>query len=220
MAGVRIVGTLPFPTSEEVERAAVAALGELGAIGASRVKEVLLTARDARGFVGRKDTGLAHSSVGASRPTAAGGVVRSVVGMGSPRDEISGVLEEGRRPGQRPPPSAALKPWARRKLRDAVASSMRGARVTTKDAAKFRALADRIAKSGGTVGRGMGPKVSGVGKAAIDKAADRLAFVVARSIGRKGFPGLHAFASAEKLVEGLIEETFARHLARVTEGGA
>lgn len=216
MAGVRIVGALPFPTSADVEAAANGALVELGALAASRVKEVLLTARDSRGFVGRKDTGLAHGSVGASRPIVAGGVVRSVVGLAPPRDEISGVLEEGRRPGAKMPPPAALKAWARRKLRDSVAASMKGARTTLKDGAKFRALGEKIAKSGGTVGRGMGPKVSGVGKAKLDKAADRLAFVVARSIGKKGIPGLHAFASAEKLVSGLIEETFARHLARTT----
>lgn len=215
MAGVRIVsGPLPFASAEEIDRAADGAVRELSTMAVSRVKEVLLTARDSRGFVGRKDTGLAHSGVGATAPVKSGTATRAVVAVGPPRDEITAVLEDGRRPGSRPPPSSALVPWVRRKLKDAVASGLKGARVTKKQGDVFQRKAALILKRGGSL-KGLGPKVSGVKKETLDKAIASVAFLVARSIGRKGIPGLHPFESARKLVEENAERVYLRHLKRV-----
>lgn len=69
------------------------------------------------------------------------------------------VIEEGRRPGARQPPTSAILPWVRRKL------GVRG------------------------------------------KAANGVAFVVARAIGRDGIPGKHVLAGAEdKIADILVGE--------------
>lgn len=221
-AGVRVDGGRwpPFVTAAQVEEAAIAALREASARSQSRIKDVLLHATDSRGFVGRKDTGLAHSAVGSSAPQVIGaGRVRTVTGIGPPRDAIASVLEEGRRPGKRMPPPDALKPWARRKLRDRVAANMKGARVTLKSKARFDALKARAGKFGKTLGKGTGPRVTGVGKARLEAAVDQLAFVVARSIGRKGFPGLHPFKRARVAMDKELDGIFRRHLRRVLSKG-
>lgn len=221
MAGVRIEGDrLPFATPEQIQEAALGAVRESAARSASRVKEILLTGRDARGFVGRKDTGLAHDAVGSSGPLPLSDRVAFVTAIGPPRDQIAIVLEEGRKPGAKMPPPDSLKPWIRRKLRNQVAAGMRGARVTAKDRARFEALEAKAKKRGGKgLGRGAGPRVSGVGKERLEKAADRLAFVIARSIGKRGTPGLHAFKRAAAIAEREIPGIYQRHLRRVLGAG-
>ena len=90
MAGVRIRGPLPFLTQAEVDRAAMAAVREAGALGQSRAKAVLLSDTDSRGFVGRKDTGQAHTALGTSAPVLVRpGLARAVTGIGAPRDKIA-----------------------------------------------------------------------------------------------------------------------------------
>jgi len=224
VAGVRIVGgRLPFGASgSEIEAAALAACREVSTLAASRVKEGLLFARDPRGYVGRKDTGMAHAAVGSTEPIVANGRVSSTTAIGPPRDEIAVVLEEGRKPGARRPPTAPIKAWALRKLRDAISSDLRGARVTDRDAARYRALAERAEANGRPLGRGSLARVTGVRTADLDAAADRIAFAVARSIGRKGVPGLHMFAAAAAAVAKRIEPIFIRHLRRIraARGGA
>lgn len=220
-AGVRIEGgALPFVTEAQVQEAALGAVREASARGASRIKDMMLTARDSRGYVGRKDLGLAHDAVGSSEPQVVGaGRVQAVTGIGPPRDQIAGVLEDGRRPGARMPPPDSLKPWIKRKLRNAVASQLRGARVTAKSRERYLALAARAALRGGTLGKGASARVTGVGKERIDKAADSLAFVIARSIGRRGIPGLHAFARTRAIMEKQLPAIFQRHLRRVLSKG-
>lgn len=223
MAGVRIVGgRLPFGSLQaEVDQAALATAREASALAVSRVKDVLLSGEDSRGFVGRKDLGLAHNAVGSTAPAiVAPGLIRARTGIGPPRDEIAAVLEDGRRPGARMPPPDSLKPWVKRKLRNQIAAAMRGARVTTKAGAAFKALVERAAKRGKTLGKGASAKVSGVSKEAIDKAADAVAFVVARSIGRKGTPGLHAFQHAARAIQPKLRGIFERNLRRAASGRA
>ena len=91
---------------------------------------------------------------------------QGIVAVSPPADRYALVVEKGRRPGQRQPPSDVLIPWIRQKLRDG-----------------FQAVATikgRKQKAGGR-----------------RQATERgLAFVVARSIGRKGFPGVHMFRNA------------------------
>lgn len=218
--GLRIEGDRPppFVTVAQVEQAARGALREAGARNAARVKEVLLTGRDERGFVGRKDTGQAHSLVGSTDPVVEPGVVRTVTGIGAPRDDIAAVLEDGRRPGKKAPPPDSLKPWIRRKLRNALASGLRGARVSLKDAAKFKRLQEAVAGRGRSLGKGVSARVSGVGKDRLEREVDRVAYIVSRSIGKKGVPGLHAFRRARAVMDKELPGIYARHLRRVIKG--
>lgn len=216
MAGVRIRGPLPFLTQAEVDRAAMAAVREAGALGQSRAKAVLLSDTDSRGFVGRKDTGQAHAALGTSAPVLVRpGLARAVTGIGAPRDKIAAVLEEGRRPGARPPPSAPLVPWVRRKLASTLGAGLKGAKVTNAARARFARLQAKAARSGKTLGRGVGPKVSGVKAKDLDTEAKRVAFLIARSIGRKGTPGLRPFRKAGAYIQPKLEAIFRRHLSRV-----
>lgn len=221
VAGVRIVGgRLPFAAhAAAIDAAALATVREASTLAASRVKELLLFARDERGFVGRKDTGMAHQAVGSTEPTAGPRGFSAVTAIGPPRDEIAIVLEEGRKPGARMPPTAPIKAWALRKLRDAIASGLEGARVTPKAAARFKALAEKAEALGRPLGRGAMARVSGVGASDLDKAAESVARAVARSIGRKGIPGLHAFKRAAAIMQTRIEAIFSRHLRRALAAG-
>lgn len=216
MAGVRIRGPLPFLTQAEVDRAAMAAVREAGALGQSRAKAVLLSDVDSRGYVGRKNTGQAHDAVGTSAPVLVRpGLARAVTGIGAPRDKIAAVLEEGRRPGARMPPVAPLVAWARKKLASQLGAGLKGAKVTNADRARFARLQAKAKRLGKDLGRGVGPKVSGVKAKALDAEAQRVGYLIARSIGRKGFPGLRPFRKAGAYVQPRLEAIFRRHLARV-----
>jgi len=216
VAGVRLRGPLPFLTQAEADRAALAAVREAGALGQSRAKAVLLSDTDARGFVGRKDTGQAHQLLGTSAPVLVrAGLARAVTGIGAPRDVIAAVLEEGRRPGQKMPPPAALKAWVLRKLRSSLGSALPGAKVTNASRARFEALRARAARAGKTLGRGVGPAITGAKKVDLEAEAERVAFLIARSIGRKGFPGLRPFRKAGAYIQPKLESIFRRHLSRV-----
>ena len=65
------------------------------------------------------------------------------------------------------------------------------------------------------LGRGVGPRVSGVKSKDLDAAAKRVAFLIARSIGRKGTPGLRPFRKAGAYIQPKLEAIFRRHLSRV-----
>jgi len=92
-----------------------------------------------------------------------------IVAVSPPADRYGLVVEEGRRPGQKMPPPEALILWVRRKFRDAIS-------VTAT-----------------VLGKGGQPRRSKKKAAATERG---LAFVIARSIGKKGFPGVHMFRRA------------------------
>lgn len=216
MAGVRIRGPLPLLTQAEVDRAALAAVREAGALGQSRAKAVLLSDADARGYIGRKNTGQAHEHLGTSAPVLVRpGLARAVTGIGAPRDKIAAVLEDGRRPGARMPPVAPLVKWARHKLANRLGASLPGAKVTNAARARFDRLRAKAKKYGKDLGRGVGPAVSGVKAKDLDAEAERVGFLIARSIARKGTPGLRPFRKAGAYVQPKLEAIFRRHLARV-----
>jgi hypothetical protein len=104
--------------------------------------------------------------------------VRGVVAVSPPADRYALVVEEGRTPGARMPPAEALIPWIMKKMRDAVG----GMRTTVTITSAEPALAGRrLKKRRRVISR--------------DKLYD-LAWRVARSIGKKGFPGVHMFGRA------------------------
>lgn len=191
-----------------LDTAARRAAIEIGAVGMSMVKQSLMQDRDIRGFIGRKDTGLAHNLVNALPPERTPRGWRVVVGIGPPRDAISGVLEKGRRAGRRMPPVDAIEAWVRRKLRDRVALTLPGAKVSSMAkatiAVKTRTADEKVKRGTWTKAErnayvrslGVG-KVTGVKRAALDRAIRARAWVIARSIGRRGFPGLSMFAKAK-----------------------
>jgi len=89
------------------------------------------------------------------------------------------VLEEGRRPGQKPPPVAAIAGWVHRKHLAGVYS------VKTRRRLK--------------------------GKATQDKQDLAAAFVIARSIGKKGTKPHHMFSEAARKGKGHVDAIFRRH---------
>lgn len=95
--------------------------------------------------------------------------IHGVVAVSPPADRYALVVETGRRPGARMPPAEALILWVRQKLSTGIGAA---ATVTGKSGKPQRSR----------------------GKAGSAERA--LAFVVARSIGRKGFPGVHMFERA------------------------
>jgi hypothetical protein len=115
-----------------------------------------------------------------------------VVAVSPPADRYALVVEKGRTPGARMPPPEALITWVRQKLGQAITAV---ATVTGKSGKPQRAKA---------------------------KAADAdrsLAFVVARSIGRKGFPGVHMFENAfneqQQNVQQIIQEEIRGAIAAI-----
>ena len=54
-----------------------------------------------------------------------------------------------------------------------------------------------------------------LGENFLDAAAKRVAFLIARSIGRKGTPGLRPFRKAGAYIQPKLEAIFRRHLSRV-----
>lgn len=224
-AGARIIGPLPGARLVAIaDEAARRATVEIGAVGASRVKESLLRDADSRGFIGRADTGLAHSLVVTSQPFKTPSGWATETGIGPPRSEIAAVLEEGRKPGRKPPPSDALIPWVERNLGNRIRSGMKGARVTIGSTVQRRAWGAvrareiahgrrdpgdftggafrvwerkrKIAERHGGLRRDQGPKVTGVSSEAYEARVRSVAYLVARAIGRRGVPGLGMFAKA------------------------
>lgn len=84
----------------------------------------------------------------------------------------AGVIEHGRRAGRKPPPTAVILSWIRRKGID-----------VTKLADVRRGSRRKKRGSGRTKGRRTG----------VQRAQRQLAFLIARAIGRKGRPGHHVF---------------------------
>lgn len=198
-AGCRIVGKLPGQSlALGLNEASKRAAAEMAAEAVSQVKESLMSDRDSRGFVGRYDTGSAHQHVFASALRRGVHGWYSTVGIGPPRDEISGVLEKGRRKGQPMPPVDALVPWVRRNLGNRIAGEMKGAKVTEKAAARQTRREAILARKGLKFARGSGAKVSGVSRASLERRIRSVAFLVARSISEKGTPGLGMFAKAAR----------------------
>jgi len=106
-----------------------------------------------------------------------------VVAVSPPADRYALVVEMGRTPGARMPPPEALITWVRQKLSTAIGAA---ATVTSKSGKTHRSKK-------------------------LAAAAERgLAFVVARSIGKKGFPGVHMFENAfneqQQNVQQIIQE--------------
>lgn len=212
MGGARL---LTHPPGDALLRAidegAREAAIEIGRVETALVKELILTEKDSRGFVGRYDIGTAHDAVRPSAPRRTPGGWSVEVAMGSPVPPIvAAVLEKGRRPGQRPPPTDAIEPWVRRKLRDRVAKALKGRVSATRRASlrKRASKAARMLKAGrwtATEARahergGFEGSVVGVKGAALDSKIRSVAFLVARAIGRNGTPGLGMFKKAARLM--------------------
>ena len=111
-----------------------------------------IIAAEAQGVMGAQG-GLLGSTYSEMRGTPA-----SPIGVVSSPSAYAIVIEEGRRPGQRMPPSDMLVPWIMQKFD------------------------------------------------LPEEQAQKLAFVVARSIGRKGFAGVHMYARGMKLTEAYMQK--------------
>jgi len=119
---------------------------------------------------------------------------RSVV-TGTP--VVQGVImEHGRKPGARRPPLGPIALWVLRKIRPHVLTYS----ITTGKAAKVLGPSASAKAGLKKIAAGMSKKdkakiVRAMGRAAATKAAERLAFVIARSIAKKGIKARHMFES-------------------------
>lgn len=159
------------------------------------IEEQIVSGRDSRGFVGRVDTGATKQAVrpGPIERTPRG--YRAVVQARPPHDVVMAIIEKGRRRGKKVPAkgSAAwrkVRLWVEKHLRNEALESLRGAYV-------------RLNKKGQPKrgGKRMSAVVSvkGPGAAArVEKAIDNMTFLVLRSIGRRGIPGLFPFRLARE----------------------
>ena len=100
--------------------------------------------------------------------------VHGMVAVSPPADRYALVVEMGRRPGTRMPPAEALIVWVRQKLRDLI--SAQG--VTFSKAERAQLSKGQVRQS-----RRRSKELSA-------------AWLIARSIGKKGFPGVHMFENA------------------------
>jgi len=173
-------------------KAADNGLREIGAVGSSKVQDRIRGTTDSRGYKGRVDKALMVKSITAGRPRRSGERVTQETFSQPPASQWTIVNELGRRPGKKPPPPKVIESWLKRTQ-------------------KGRSFLMRV-------------------KADLQKArrkvpsdailAARMAFIVARSIGRKGVPGIFMFRrTAEELRQGLSAKIFAKHLNRLTKGG-
>jgi hypothetical protein len=114
-------------------------------------KSVLLLERDLkpRMPIGVTETGRG-SIAGEVRMGAVLGMGKPIGAVGSPLKHVA-VINDGRRPGQRPPPAAALELWVRRKIVYSKRTGPRGGRrkLTTSEA---RGIAFLIARKIGREG--------------------------------------------------------------------
>jgi len=111
---------------------------------------------------------LIHSVFAEIRGEAAN--LHGIVAVNPPADTYALVVEEGRRPGAKMPPPDALILWIRKKWGQSIG-------VT----------ATAIGKEW---------KHRGTRRQAVQSAERSLAWILARSIGHKGFPGVHMFRKA------------------------
>ena len=97
-----------------------------------------------------------------------------IVAVSPPADRYALVVETGRRPGARMPPAEALVIWVRQKLRDLISAQT----VTFTKAERGQLSRGQVRQS-----RRRSKELSA-------------AWLIARSIGKKGFPGVHMFGNA------------------------
>lgn len=140
--GVRIVRQFPR-VGERADRAAKAAMLEIGALGKSAVREVIRREK-------RVDRGELINSIQASpvKRTSAGYQV--VIEPQAPADDYAVVHEEGRRRGARMPPPRVIAEWFRRKSPDPYAGMKVGGRSRFSQAQKdahLRSVGFLIARS-------------------------------------------------------------------------
>jgi len=166
-------------------RGAAAGIQEAILLLERAVQEKIMAGRTERHFGPSVVAGTLESSI-VSEMSQAGMNPEGFVGVAPPADEYALVLEEGRTPGARMPPSDALLPWVMEKLGSGVEAST--------------SVVEGKAKGKGQKAKGRDP----------EKAARGLAYVIARSIGEKGFPGVHMFgntvAEQEQNVVELVRE--------------
>lgn len=182
-----------------VRAVAEAATLEILAEGERQVVEVLSTGRDPRGFVGRVDTGQARQSLQLAPVRWDGRASRGELAPSGPPADYWPVLEDGRRPG-RPISTVGqqrIAVWARRK----------GVLQRVVNALRARAAADA-----GEVLPARPKRLRAGERAQLEEQA---AFVIQRSIRRKGTPGLGPFRrAAQRLRDGLARQIVARVAAR------
>ncbi len=165
--------------------AARRALLQIGRETQTEIRKRIAETRDSRGFRGRQDTGKLTNSITAQAPVVSAHRATQATVSQPPAGDYAPVIEEGRRPGARMPPVAPIRRWLER--------TTTGKRIIEAMAVKLKAEGEKITKA---------------------KLLDRAALQVARSIGRKGTPGIHMFAGAHKVFSrGRARTVFARHLA-------
>jgi len=169
------------------QRVATDALNQIGREAVGEARRILREDRDVRGYRGRIDRGIARASVTALAPVVSG--VRGTLEVVSqpPAADYWPVIEEQRTPGRRMPPVQPIHDWLRR---------------TDKGRALTEAAFNQHKAQHPT--------------AKLDRFRKDFAFVVARSIGRKGTPGLAPFRrTADLFSQGRAAAIFATHAARV-----
>ena len=177
-------------------RAAQSGLTEWGQIAQSEIRNVIVEGADTRGHKGRVWTGALLIGILAGPVEVSSRGARIVVAPSS-REAVKAIVhEEGRRAGRTPPPKVAIRAW--------LTGSPKGMQLTTRALAD--AAADGFKGSRDTFldGAEEGPFLQRIG----------FASVVARSIGRKGIPGLQMFEKASIVMVKKGPPIMQKHAAR------
>jgi hypothetical protein len=117
----------------------------------------------------------------------------AVVGrLGSPMKHVA-VINDGRRPGQKPPPAESLELWVRRKVK-----------------------IERVHKAGKKKGQAKTRNGVTLIRPPTVAEAKSIAFVIARAIGRKGIEGRHFFEAAVSENDATIRRIVGRAGAEIT----
>jgi hypothetical protein len=130
------------------------------------VKSNILTGRPPHGATSASGTLLGHV-FSELRGTPAS--PRGIVAVSPPADQYALVVEKGRTPGKRMPPPQALIAWVRKRFPTVISATARA----------FGKAEKRLTR-----------------RQARQSAELSFAWIVARSIGKKGFPGIHMFERA------------------------
>jgi hypothetical protein len=140
----------------------------------------------------RTPVGVTEAARGSITSEVRTGVGIPVATVGSPLKHVA-VLNDGRRPGQKPPPAEALELWVRRNVK-----------------------IDRVHASGMKAGQVKTRKGKTLSRAPTSKEALSIAFVIARAIGARGTPARRMFEETLQESEPALQRIFGDVGLRIT----
>lgn len=159
------------------------------------VTEHIASGVDARGFVGRVDTGDTKRAIRPGPITRTPRGMRATLEAQPPYDRIAALIEKGRRPNRKVPAKGSpgwlkVRAWVEKHLRNEALAGLRGAVVKIGKNGKPRVGGKRASAVVSVLGKGSAARVA--------KALDGMTFLVLRAMRKKGTPGLFPFRKAQR----------------------